>query len=125
MAASKPGKGIIAAGILFFTVPPLCPLFAEWFIKGGIDAKSLTLASSIYCFAIMSASQRALVFVVGLILGFVEALMYGFASQVNHPPAYLWLASVGSIVLLGVLHGYERKERHGQEKEPIIKLKNW
>lgn len=125
-------RGSIFGSICLYVVLPLLPILGELLVRGPGDGLSLMLAGSVYCLAIAISSERNAVYGGGLAVAFLCAMFWGFSSQIplvagattRQVPFYLPLIASIGILAVAVAHGFERKERHGDdEKQPVTKVR--
>ena len=105
---------------------PLVPLVWELLRTGGVSAKSLTLAASLYAISIGVSSWSRSLFALTLLAGVFYIAAFGtiagqpLVSDQESAVMYSRELSVAGIFLVFVVHSLERWNRHVRDCEPCL-----
>src|SRR5215211_208585 len=110
----------LGACVIFFLLFPLCSLLTERIFTGAVGDSSVQLVTSMYAIGTSVASRNVVLFSLGLVIGILFAVSYGYSLSVSGGVHGSGTAATVVIVLVLTFHLAERYNRHVAEREPFF-----
>jgi len=113
--------GHFISSVVFFQLLPLLPLWFEYMHTKDITMDSYVLCASMYSFSTGISSQKEWMLGICFLIGFLIAGSYkGLVYSSNSALPFFDSAVTYCIILVFLMHFFERWNRHLVAKEPFF-----
>ena len=107
--------------VLMHMILPLLPLGLEA-IKGDVKPGTYAITAAMYAIGIGLSSKNVAVFAMCIVIGVIFSFVFGHSSGSNADGEIITVFSVLSMLVVFIIHGIERYNRHVVDCIPFFEF---